>query len=177
LAAIGSTTATMPQAGSANAPKPKPFELPPIVLQQHCSLRHGTNERFAARCGAQKREDMTMNNQTMKRALVIAISGTIALAAVTPSWSAPVLSSTTAVKAAAPSAVSDVRYRYRNRGYYRNNGAAVALGVLGVAGAVAARSDYRHNSYGYPGYYQQGYGSPYNGYARGPANYGYYNNY
>jgi hypothetical protein len=136
---------------------------------------------------------MTMNTQTMKRALVIAIAGTIGLAAVTPSWSAPVLSSTTAVKAAAPSAVSDVRYRYRNRGYSRNTGAAVAVGVLGVAGALAARSAYQRNSYGYPGYYQQqgyapgyyqqgyapgyyqpGYGGPYDGYARGPANYGNY---
>jgi hypothetical protein len=96
------------------------------------------------------------------------------------------LSSTTAVKAAAPSAVSDVRYRYRNRGYSRNTGAAVAVGVLGVAGALAARSAYQRNSYGYPGYYQQGYapgyyqqgyGGPYDGYARGPANYGYYSNY
>ena len=127
-----------------------------------------------------------MNTQTMRRALVIAIAGTIGLAAVTPSWSAPVLSSTTAVKAAAPSAVSDVRYRYRNRGYSRNTGAAVAVGILGVAGALAAQSAYRRNSYAYPGYdqqgyapgyYQRGYGGPYDGYARGPANYGYYSNY
>jgi hypothetical protein len=117
-----------------------------------------------------------MNNQAMKRTLIIAIAGTIALGAATPSWANPVSSASTAVKEAAPSSVSDVRYRYRNRGYYRNDGAAVALGVLGVAGAVAAGSVYRHNSYG-PGYYQQGYGGPYEGYARGPANYGYYNNY
>ena len=124
-----------------------------------------------------------MNHQTMKRALVIAIAGTIAVGAATPSWSAPVLSATTGVKAAAPSAVSDVRYRYRNRGYYRNNGAAIGLGILGVAGAVAAGAAYRHN-YGYgDGYYQRGYGaygSPYDngyGYGRGPGNYGYYNNY
>jgi len=129
---------------------------------------------------------MTMSNQPMKRALVIAIAGTIGFAAVTPSWSAPVSSATTAVKAAAPSAVSDVRYRYRNGGYSRNTGAAVAVGILGVAGALAAGSAYQRNSYGYPGYvqqgyapgyYQQGYGGPYDGYARGPANYGYYSNY
>jgi hypothetical protein len=164
-------------------PKAAAMRTATSVFQQQCSLRHGTNERLAARCGAQEREDMTMNTQTIKRALVIAIAGTIGLAAVTPSWSAPVLSSTTAVKAAAPSAVSDVRYRYRNRGYSRNTGAAVAVGVLGVAGALAARSAYQHNSYGYPGYdqqgyapgyYQRGYGGPYDGYARGPANYGNY---
>jgi hypothetical protein len=116
-----------------------------------------------------------MNIQTMKHALVIAIAGTIALGAVTPSLSAPVLSTTAAVKAAAPSAASDIRYR--NRGYYPNTGAEVALGILGAAGAVVGGSVYRQNSYGRAGYYQQGYGGPYNGYARGPANYGYYNNY
>ena len=139
-----------------------------------------------------------MNNQTMKCALVGAIAGTIGLGAVTPSWSAPVSPTTTAVKAAAPSAVSDVGYR--NRGYSRNAGAAAAVGVLGVVGALAAQSAYQHNSYGYagygqqgyyqqgyapgyyqqgyaPGYYQQGYGGPYAPYARGPANYGYYSNY
>jgi hypothetical protein len=112
-----------------------------------------------------------MTNQTMKRVLVAAIAGATALGAVTPSWSAPVLSSTTAVKAAAPSALSDVRYGYR--GHYRNDGAAVALGVLGVVGAVAAASAYRRNAYGYPGYYQRGYGGPY----YGPVNYGYRHGY
>jgi hypothetical protein len=116
-----------------------------------------------------------MNNQTTKRALVFAIASTVALGAVAPSWSAPVLSTTAAVKAAAPSAVSDVGYR--NRGHSPNTGAAIALGILGVAGAVAAGSAYRQNSYGQSRYYRQGYGGPYNGYARGPANYGYYNNY
>ena len=114
-----------------------------------------------------------MNNQTMKRALVIAIAGIIGLGATAPSWSAPVSSATTAVKAAAPSAVSDVRYR--NRGYSRNTGAAAAVGILGVAGALAAQSAYRHNSYGYPGYYQQGYAPGYyqQGYAPGYYQQGY----
>ena len=132
-----------------------------------------------------------MSNRTMKRGLVVAVAGTIVLGAVTPSWSAPVLSSTSAVKAAAPSAVIDVRNRnrgqYSNNGAYRNNGAGarVALGILGAAGALAAGSAYRHNPYGPgynlygPGYYQQGYGGGYGygygGYANGPANYGYYN--
>ena len=117
-----------------------------------------------------------MTNQTMKRALVAAIAGATALGAVTPSWSAPMLSSTTAVKAAAPSALSDVRYGYH--GYDRNrgvNGAAVALGILGIAGAVAASSAYRQRPYGY-GAYDGGYGyggGPY----YGPANYGYRHGY
>jgi hypothetical protein len=131
-----------------------------------------------------------MSNRTMKHGLVVAVAGTIVLGAVTPSWSAPVLSSTAAVKAAAPSAVIDVRNRNRgqygnnganrNNGAFRNNGAGagVALGVLGAAGALAAGSAYRQNLYG-PGYYQQGYGGGYGygygGYANGPANYGYYN--
>jgi peptidoglycan/LPS O-acetylase OafA/YrhL len=159
-----------------NEQKPRKFELQIPVFPAALAVASWDGQRILPpMVGAQKREDMTMNNQTVKRALVVAIAATIALGAVTPSWSAPVLSTTTAVKAAAPSAVSDVRYR--NRGYYRNDGAAVALGILGVAGAVAAGSAYRDNSYGYPGYYQQGYGGPYDGYARGPANYGYYNNY
>ena len=105
-----------------------------------------------------------MTDQTMKRVTAITIAGATLFGAVSPVWSAPVLSNTAAVIAAAPSNVTDVRYGGRR--YYRNNnGAAVALGVLGVVGAVAAASAYRHNSYRYgyaPGYYQQGYyGNPY----------------
>lgn len=129
-----------------------------------------------------------MINRAMKRGLVVAVAGTMVIGAVAPSWSAPVLSSTAAVKAAVPSDVSEVRYRgrgqYRGTRAYRHNGVGpgVALGILGAAGAMAAGAAYRHNGYGYgsygpgynsygPGYYQQGYG----GYANGPANYGYYN--
>lgn len=113
-----------------------------------------------------------MHNRTMKRATAIAIVGAVALGACTPSWAAPVFASTTAVRDAVPSATSDVRYRgYRGR-YHRNNGAAIALGVLGVAGAVAGAAAYdngyygnrryRQGYYGNPGYYQQGYyGNPY----------------
>jgi hypothetical protein len=133
---------------------------------------------------------MSMNSETTKRALVVAVAGAVALGAATPAWAAPVSSATIAVKAAAPSAVSDIRHR--NRAYHNNGaGAAAVLGILGAAGAVAAGSAYRRNSYGDQGYYQQGYGSPYGGYARqqgyyggpykgytqGPASYGYYNNY
>ncbi len=79
-----------------------------------------------------------MNNQTMKRAAFIAIAGAVALGAATPTWAAPVFSSTRALNNAVQSHVTDVRYyrHYRGR-HYHNNGATVALGILGVAGAVA----------------------------------------
>ena len=117
-----------------------------------------------------------MNRQSMKRAVVIAVAGAVALGAASPSWAAPVLSSTTAVKAAAPSAVSDVRYRGHRR-YYRNNGAGIALGILGVAGAVAGAAVYNNGYYGDRGYYRQGYygGGPDYGYGGGPNYYGYRN--
>lgn len=117
-----------------------------------------------------------MNQQTLKRAVVIAVTSAVALGAVSPSWAAPVLSSTTAVRSAAPSAVSAVRYRGHRR-YYRNNGAGIALGILGVAGAVAGAAVYDRGYYGDRGYYRQGYygGGPYDGYGGGPNYYGYRN--
>lgn len=108
-----------------------------------------------------------MTRQSMKQAVVIAVAGALAFGAATPSWAAPVLSSTAIVKQAAPSSVSDVGYRGR---YYGNRGAGIALGVLGVVGAVAGAAAYGNGYYGDPGYYQQGYyGSPYDGYAYEPT--------
>ena len=122
-----------------------------------------------------------MNKQTVKRAVFVAIAGAVALGAATPSWAAPVLSSTSAVNNAVPSVVTDVRYYRGYRGYrghhYHDNGAGVALGILGVAGAVAGAAAYgyapqeyyggpryyRHGYYGNPGYYQQDYGQDYYG--------------
>lgn len=123
-----------------------------------------------------------MNKQMMKRAVVIAIGGAVALGVVTPSSAAPVLSNTTAVKEAAPSAITDVRYRGHRGRVYRSNGAGVALGILGAAGAVVGATAYGRGSYRNPGYqrgyYDGGYGGgPYYGYTREPANYGYDNNY
>ncbi len=115
--------------------------------------------------------------RTLKCAVIGALVGVTALGAIAPAWSAPVMSSTTALKSATPSDVSDVRYRGGRR-YYRNDGAAIALGVLGVVGAVAATQAYRrqnrgygYGGYGNPGYYQQGYAyGPRYGY--GPSYYG-----
>jgi hypothetical protein len=119
-----------------------------------------------------------MNRQTVKRAVFVAIAGAVALGTVTPSWAAPVLSSTSAFNNAVPSVVTDVRYYRGHRSrHHHNNGAAVALGILGVAGAVAGAAAYgyapqqyygepgyyRHGYYANPGYYQQGYGQDYYG--------------
>ena len=115
-----------------------------------------------------------MNRPTMNRAIVIAVASAVALGAVSPSWAAPVLSSTTVVKETAPSAVSHVRYRGNRGHYYRNSGAGIALGVLGVVGAVAGAAAYG-NGYGNgyydePGYARQGYyGGGYDGYAYEPG--------
>jgi hypothetical protein len=109
---------------------------------------------------------MTMNMMTTKRSIALAIAGAMTIGVAGPSWAAPVLSNTAAVKAAAPSAVSDVRY-YRNG--YRNNGGLIIGGLaLGVFGAVAAQGYYRDRVYNGPYGYA---GTPY-GYGYAPA-YGY----
>jgi hypothetical protein len=107
---------------------------------------------------------LIMNKQTMKRAAFIAIASALALGAATPTSAAPVFSSTRALNNAVQTDVTDVRYyrHYRGR-HYHNDGAAVALGVLGVAGAVAGAAAYGYapGYYGEPGYYRQGYyGTP-----------------
>jgi hypothetical protein len=107
---------------------------------------------------------MIMNKQTMKRAVVIAIAGAVALGAVTTVSAAPVLSSTTALNNAVPSSVIDVRY-YRHRHYRNHYGPGVALGVLGAAAAIAGAATYGNDYYGNRGYYERGYygGGPYYG--------------
>jgi hypothetical protein len=102
--------------------------LDPASLRTDTHVASGA-EREICRLidGAQKREDMIMNKETMKRAVVIAIAGAVALGAVSTASAAPVLSSTTAVNNAAPSSVIDVRY-YRagaatyGNGYYGKRG-------------------------------------------------------
>ena len=120
-----------------------------------------------------------MNKQTIKLAVVGAIIGAVAVGvgSVSPSWAAPVSSSTTAFKQAAPSDVTDVRYRrYYGRRYY-NPGAAIGLGILGAAvGAAVIGSGHYGPGYGYygPGYGYYGwgyYGSAY------PYGRGYYDPY
>lgn len=105
-----------------------------------------------------------MNKETIKRAVVIAIAGAVALGAVTTASAAPVLSSTAAVNNEAPSSVIDVRY-YRGRHYRHYYGPGVALGALAAAGAVAGAATYGNGYYGNRGYYGRGYygGGPYYG--------------
>jgi hypothetical protein len=97
-----------------------------------------------------------MNKQTTKRAVAVAVAGAVMLGSVPPSGAAPISSSMTILKQAAPSSrVTDVRYRYyRGRGYYGNPGAAIGLGILGAAAGAAALGAY--GAYG-PGYYGPGY--------------------
>jgi len=110
-----------------------------------------------------------MSNSLMKHAVAMGIASVIAVGAGTPSWAAPVLSSTAIVGATSPTDVIDVRYRGHRGRYYRGNGAGVALGVLGLVGAAAAASAYGNNYYTNQRHYGPGYG-PSDGY--GPS-YGY----
>jgi hypothetical protein len=106
-------------------------------------------------------------NITMKEALAATIAGAMVFA--TPSLAAPVLHHSTAVTAAAANDVIDVRYRGRGgRGRGFVPGAAVAIGALGIIGAVAARAAQDNGAayYGYESYpaYGPGY-APVYGYA------------
>jgi hypothetical protein len=105
---------------------------------------------------------MIMRKETMKRAVVIAIAGAVALGAVTTASAAPVLSSSTALNNAGPSSIIDVRY-YRHRHYRHYYGPGVAFGVLGAAAAVVGAATYGNGYYGNRGYYGRGYygGGPY----------------
>ncbi|UQE03492.1 hypothetical protein JEY30_46865 (plasmid) [Bradyrhizobium japonicum] len=111
----------------------------------------------------QIREDTTMNQQTMRYAIAVALFGAATLASVLPSGAAPISPSTTLpTQAASSSAVTEVYYRrhYRGRGYYGAPGAAIGLGILGAAAGAAAYGAYGP---GYaPGYYAPDYyGGPY----------------
>jgi hypothetical protein len=97
-----------------------------------------------------------------KRKFAIALAGTLALSAAGTATAAPVGTNTAAVKAAAPSEVTDVRWYGRGWGW---GGPGPVFGglALGLAGAAVLGAPYW--GYGYPGYY---------GYAYNPYPYGYY---
>jgi hypothetical protein len=100
-----------------------------------------------------------MTTSSWPRGLVLGIAGAMVLA--TPSFAAPVLSSTTAVKTAVADNVVDVRWR---RGY--GIAAGIAAGALAgavIGAAVAPRYYYgpgyaHYPSYGYPAYGYSAYG-------------------
>lgn len=96
----------------------------------------------------------------MNKLMAIGFASALALGVASPAVAAPVMSSTHAVKAAAPDHVTDIQWR---RG--RNIGPAVAAGaILGATAGVIAGAT------AYPGYY----GAPYGYYEAPVATYGYY---
>jgi hypothetical protein len=104
--------------------------------------------------------------------LMIAAAGAITLAGAIPSSAAPVMSSTTGVKAAVTDNIVDVRWR---RGW-GGVGAGLAAGALLGAGIAAATAPpyYYGPAYGYPAYGAYAYEAPvvYGGPTYAPA-YGY----
>jgi hypothetical protein len=103
--------------------------------------------------------EVDMKGAQLKHLVVIGIAGAVAFGTAAPSFGAPVLSNTAAVKMAAPDLLDPVHYRY-GRGY----GAGIALGIIGAAAAGAIVARQYHYGAGYygpgPAYY---YGPEYYG--------------
>jgi hypothetical protein len=100
--------------------------------------------------------------QLMKHAVTIATVGAIGFVDLVPAIAAPVPSSTTIVKMAAPDTLDQVRVRRGRRG---GIGPGIAFGVLGAVAGIAASNRYNYGP-GYYGQYYGGsgyYGSPYYG--------------
>src|SRR5262245_34405547 len=90
-------------------------------------------------------KEITMTRSS-KRGLALAIAAAMAATAASPSFAAPVLSSTTGVKAAVADNVVDVRWR-------RGGGVAAGLAFGALAGAaIGAAVASPYYGYGYPGY-------------------------
>jgi hypothetical protein len=89
------------------------------------------------------------------RALVLATAGAIAATAVTPTFAAPVLSNTAAVKSAVNGDVIDVRYRGRGVGLGIAAGVAGAAIVAGAASRAYADPYYGGYYNAAPGYYAE----------------------
>jgi hypothetical protein len=116
------------------------------------------------------RRENDMNLNLRRRAVTVAVAAGIAVSAVTPSISAPVLSNTAALKSSA-SAGDIVNVRWRGRGIGYGIAAGVAAGAL--AGA-AASSYYGDPYYGGPTYYAApDYGAAYSYDQGNPGYYGY----
>jgi hypothetical protein len=112
--------------------------------------------------GGANEKGKAMITRTMKNAVALGagfalgVAGAVVIATASPSWAAPVLSNTAAVRTAASSEVTDVHY-YR-RGYHRHGYYGRGYHRHGYYG----RGYYGRGYYG-GGYYGRGYGYPYGG--------------
>src|SRR2546421_12593320 len=88
-----------------------------------------------------------------KNVVALGLAGALALAATTPSFAASVPTNSAAVKAAAPAATTDVRWRGGWGGGWRGGGwggPGIGLGIgLGLAGAAFA-APYYYGGLGWP---------------------------
>jgi hypothetical protein len=109
---------------------------------------------------------------TLGAAAVFGIAGACAIAPASPALAAPILPDTAAVKMAASSQITDVRYYgrgYYRRGYYGRGyypygyygGAAAAGLALGAAAAAPYYAPYYYPYYYGPRAYYAPYGYPY----------------
>lgn len=115
-----------------------------------------------------------MMTSTAKKTIVLGLVGALTMAAASPTWAAPVPSSTAAVKAAAAVPTTEVRYWHRGFG----PGAVFGGLALGLAGTALAAPYYYSEPYGYgygygPRYYGPGYYGYGPSYAYGPGPYAY----
>jgi hypothetical protein len=85
-----------------------------------------------------------------KRAMAVGLAGAMVLSAVSPSFAAPVMTSTAVLKAVQPGAITEVRWR--GRGWRGRGLAAAGIGLFAGAliGSVIARAQ------AYPYYYDGG---------------------
>ncbi len=107
--------------------------------------------------------------------MALAITAALTLGATVPSAAAPLASRAAVAAQVSESPATNVRYRHYRGRYYRNNGAGIALGILGVAGAMAGAAAYGGYDGG-PRYYRRGYYDGGRPYGYGPG-YGYYGQY
>jgi hypothetical protein len=109
--------------------------------------------------------NLQMTSRSTLCGLALGAAGAVALAGMSPSSAAPVLSSTAGLKAAVADNIVDVQWRRWHHRRGAGFAAGVAAGVLAGAaiGAVTAPRYYYGPAY-YPGYY---YGPGYRTYAYG----------
>ncbi len=90
-----------------------------------------------------------MTHTPSRRVFSACVAGTLMISAAAPSWAAPVLSNSAAVKSAVAGDVVDVHWRGRGAVW---GGVAAGLALGAIAGAAAARPYYYDPGYAYYGY-------------------------